>query len=323
MTKYNVSKPLISIIIPIYNVAPYLPSCLESCKAQTIENLQFILIDDGSTDKSGKIADQFSMEDSRFQVYHTENHGLSAALNYGLTKADAEWIMFIDSDDWVDPQFCELPLQAAMEFEADLVAFNIYYVKNNEHIERKLISNREIVDVTTGIVKGDIYRYNKLYHINLFDGIHYPEERNSEDTSITAKQIYMAKRIVCIPDFLYYYRKRKDSITHLRTFYTDLFIAELERYEFLIEKGYPVDKEEKFLFNCTIDYLSHVRPDKSDELYLKASSVISNFNISSDKLGRKDRIKLTAWKISPALFHLMYFLKGNKNNKNIYTNGFY
>ena len=199
-----------------------------------------------------------------------------------------------------------------MEFEADLVAFNIYEVKNNEPIESKTISNRGIVDVTTGIVKGDIYRWNKLYHINLFDGIPYPEERNGEDTSITAKQIYMAKRIACIPDCLYYYRDRKDSISYSRSYYTDLLVAEFERSEFLIEKGYPIEKEQKFLFYCTINYLSHIQPDNSDELYLKAASVMNNFDISFDKIGWKDRTKLAVWKISPALFHLMYFLKGKK-----------
>ena len=113
---------MVSVIVPVYNVEKYVRQCLESLKAQTLEDVEFVIIDDGSTDSSGRICDEYSI-DSRFRVFHTENRGLSAARNRGLDEARGEWIEFVDSDDWVLPGFCEVPLKAAIENNADLVIF--------------------------------------------------------------------------------------------------------------------------------------------------------------------------------------------------------
>ena len=123
---------MISVIVPIYNVEKYLPRCLDSLINQTYADVEFILIDDGSTDSSGKIADSYKDRAPRFKVFHTENHGLSAARNYGIEHSKGEWLMFVDSDDWVSPSFCETPMKAAIEYNADLIDFRVNSVKNGK-----------------------------------------------------------------------------------------------------------------------------------------------------------------------------------------------
>ena len=317
--KIDNSKPIISIIIPFYNVESFLPKCLNSCKVQTIENLQFILVDDGSTDKSGEIADQFSMEDKRFHVYHTENHGLSAALNYGLTKADADWIMFIDGDDWVEPDFCKIPLTTAIEYEADLVIFNYYVTISNKITENKNNLNTNVVDFFSLLDFDDWYRWNKLFHRTLFEGIQYPTGIAFEDIFVTPKQAYLAKQIVYIPDRLYYYRKRENSILTTLTeknrlnkkLFNNYFISRLEEYNFILEKGYHNDKVEKLLYYVSMEYLFNYWPNKNDELYQKACKIVNSIDISSEIYNWKHRMKVRILKIAPALFHIFYILKRN------------
>ena len=101
---------MISVIVPVYNVEPYLRKCLDSILAQTYRNLEILVIDDGSTDGSGRICDEYAGRDERIKVFHTENHGLSCARNLGLDNANGEWIGFVDSDDWIEPDMYEVLL---------------------------------------------------------------------------------------------------------------------------------------------------------------------------------------------------------------------
>ena len=102
---------------------------------KTYPDVEFILIDDGSTDNSGAIADQY--KDPSYRVFHTENHGLSAARNFGIEQARGEWLMFVDSDDWVEPGFCGIPYQAALHYDADLIIFRSFYAKNGKVMGKK------------------------------------------------------------------------------------------------------------------------------------------------------------------------------------------
>lgn len=128
----DMQQPLISVIVPIYNVEKYVRKCLDSLVAQTLREIEVICIDDGSTDRSGEIADEIARDDARFRVIHTENRGLSAARNRGIDEARSQWLMFVDSDDWVSPEFCRVPYEAAIEYGADLVIFGAYVVKREK-----------------------------------------------------------------------------------------------------------------------------------------------------------------------------------------------
>ena len=125
-------EKLISVIVPVYNVERYLRQCIESITNQSYKNLQIILIDDGSKDNSGKICDEYAEKDKRVEVIHKENTGVSAARNTGLDNAKGEWITFVDADDWVEKNFCEILIKKATENESDCIAcgYNKVYCNN-------------------------------------------------------------------------------------------------------------------------------------------------------------------------------------------------
>ena len=118
-------KPLVSVVIPVYNVRDYLPRCLESVICQTYRNIEIIVIDDGSTDDSGQICDQFARKDSRIRVFHGENHGLSFARNKGITHSKGEYLLFSDSDDWMESNTVETLMNVMLNAREDIVTVGI------------------------------------------------------------------------------------------------------------------------------------------------------------------------------------------------------
>lgn len=123
--------PLISVIVPIYNVAPWLPRCLDSIVGQTYKNLEIILIDDGSTDNSLEICQTYGAKDTRIKIIHQENKGVSAARNAGLDNAQGDFIMFVDPDDWLTLDACEKLLDTQQQTQTDVVMGNFYYSREN------------------------------------------------------------------------------------------------------------------------------------------------------------------------------------------------
>lgn len=158
---------MISVIVPIYNVEKYINKCLDSLILQSFPDVEFILVDDGSTDSSGEIAESY--DDKRFRVFHTHNCGLSGARNFGISQSRGEWLMFVDADDWVAPKFCNIPYQAALENDADLVIFQAYEVREITHWKsRKTLPLEGIVDPETATKYGETTAWNKLYKRELF-----------------------------------------------------------------------------------------------------------------------------------------------------------
>ena len=143
--------PCVSVIIPIYNVAPYLRRCLDSVLAQTYKKLDIILIDDGSTDLSGKMADEYACSDSRVQVIHQENGGLSHARNTGLDMMQGEWLMFVDSDDAIPENAVELLLKAALEKDTDMSMGSYYRCIQDGEKEGK----RQKEHIRSGVYRGE------------------------------------------------------------------------------------------------------------------------------------------------------------------------
>lgn len=326
----NENLPLISVIVPIYNVAPYLRKCLDSLNNQTMKQIEVIMIDDGSTDESGSIADEYVSDDwPVFRIIHMENKGLSAARNRGIDEARAEWIMFVDSDDWVEPGFCGIPLQTAEEYEADIVAFCFRSWKNGKEVQqlawRKLKNIRKAIGKislqrSTGIASTedairftDVVAWNKLYRRNLFDSIRYPEGRVYEDVATTHKLIYAAKRVVVIPDILYNHIHRKNSISHteFETNKRDGFISAKERYDSLKEHGCPLELYQAEVWNYAMGYL--IMTNNSDEVVKQAEAVLDSIPGMPKELPTKKRVMLLAWKIDKRFFHYICRLFGKKN----------
>lgn len=120
-------RPIISIIVPVYNTEKYLDKCIQSVLAQTYTNWELLLIDDGSTDSSGAICDKYAAEDNRIRVFHKENGGVSSARNLGLDNAQGEWISFVDADDWIENSMLHDAYQKAMDENAEIIFTDIKY----------------------------------------------------------------------------------------------------------------------------------------------------------------------------------------------------
>ena len=212
---------LISCIVPVYNVDKYLSRCLESLIKQTYENLEIIVVDDGSTDNCGKIIDEFSFKDNRVVALHKENGGLSDARNYGLLYAHGKYISFIDSDDWASPFYIENLYNSLKISNADLSISWFEKVVEGKKISLKCsksLLNLQILDNVSCIEKMlyqdyvETSAWGKLYKRELFIDNVYPKGEIYEDILVTYECLKRSKIVSVIRNVDYYYFQRKDSI---------------------------------------------------------------------------------------------------------------
>lgn len=208
---------LISVIIPIYNVEKYLKRCVDSVLNQTYNNLEIVLVDDGSPDNSGKICDDYAKSDSRIKVVHKKNGGLSSARNAGLDIATGEYVSFIDSDDWVEKDLYKVLTDIANENDVDII---ISQFKSGNKDEKNDKSDIKILDLTERFEsicnrKAETSVCGVLFKKGIFDKERFNENRLNEDfefySNISIKYDY---KIAVTSYQGYYYYLREDSITH-------------------------------------------------------------------------------------------------------------
>ena len=152
---------LISIIVPVYKVEPYLNKCVDSIINQTYKNIEIILVDDGSPDNCGKICDDYTKKDSRIKVIHKKNGGLSDARNYGIEASIGDYIMFVDSDDYISANMCEILLKTAKKYNADIINCNFEEVFSNaeSRINRQAVNKNEEVFSNLDMLKTFFFNY--------------------------------------------------------------------------------------------------------------------------------------------------------------------
>lgn len=233
----------ISVIIPVYNVEKYLKRCLDSVVNQTYKNLEIILIDDGSTDKSGNICDEYAAKDKRIIVIHKENGGLSDARNKGLDICTGDYISFIDSDDWIENGFYEYVVNNVKD--NDLLIFD-YYITNGKfskwikykNTEVELSKEKCLIELAK--TKLQSYACNKIYKLYLFDNIIFPEGRNYEDQAIMHLIVDKSTNIRYYNKAFYNYFQNPKGITHTVNYknYRDFLYVNILRGRFL-KKKYP------------------------------------------------------------------------------------
>lgn len=237
--------PLISVIVPVYNVKAYLKRCVDSLIHQTYTNIEIILIDDGSTDGSEYLCEECAKKDNRIRVIHQENGGLSAARNTGIDEAKGEWFSFIDSDDYVTKVFLERMLQLARKENAQIV-----------HCKRKTGKKNSIPVPPTGeiFVYSGIECYlnyftdkklpalesanNKIFHRDLFRDLRFIPGRIMEDMAIMHQLFERAEKVVYLAEEHYYYFQSGGSI--IRGKFTLLKLGALKSYEERLEFFYKV-----------------------------------------------------------------------------------
>ena len=212
---------LVSIIVPVYNVSPFIEKCVSSLLSQTYTNLEILLVDDGSPDDCPMICDVFARRDDRVKVIHQKNAGLSAARNAGIRAATGEYLAFVDGDDFVASDFIEVLLNACQEHHAQMAAcgFWEYYSEEKKTVvcvdETMVLSSQEaIIDIFTMKSRVQVMAWNKLYARELVKDtdIRYPEGCIHEDVFTTYRYCAVAEKVVCVPTPGYYYVQRPGSI---------------------------------------------------------------------------------------------------------------
>ena len=234
---------LISIIIPVYKVEKYLEKCIESVLNQTYTNLQIILVDDGSPDNCGKICDEYAKKDSRIEVIHKANGGLSDARNVGISKAKGRYIGFVDSDDYIKENMYEILLNLIKKYDADVSICNLYdVIDGNEYIRNKENGIQEYsrLDILKEVLLDkniQSYAWNKLYKKELFDEVKYPIGKKYEDIGTTFYIFEKCNKIVVTSEPEYYYLKRSDSLVNNVTESTvfDYMELILQRYLYIYD----------------------------------------------------------------------------------------
>ena len=260
---------LISVIIPVYNVKTYLQDCIESVLRQTYRNLQIILVDDGSTDASGEMCDQYAKKDSRITVIHKKNGGLSDARNVGIEYAQGEYIGFVDSDDWIDVDMYQKLLSLILETEADIAvceAIEVYgdtYYSRASNQKLLLADKQKALDILFEGNKYKCHAWNKLYRKKLFSNIQFPVGRYYEDIFVMHLLYDHSNRIAFLDEGLYYYRQRENSIVHTLNVkaYMDLLEAICLQYDFC-----KTEKQRNYI-SCT---MLNTIVDIKNELFAKS-----------------------------------------------------
>lgn len=270
--------PTISIVVPIYKVEPYLRQCLDSIVEQTYQNLEIILVDDGSPDNCGAICDEYAARDERIRVIHKENGGVSSARNIGLAAAAGEWLGWVDGDDWIEPDMYEYMLRNALEQNADVAVcgrmerypdrdvfwgWDILQLWSREQAAGYLLEDKELRS----------YLCDKLWRRELFADIEFPEGQVYEDIMVTCRLILKAERVIALPESKYNYRQRSDSIVWTKTLTqaVDYFRAAKRRLEEL-EGDWPEytpQLEEQCMMGCRSIWSSYHKAGKAERKALR------------------------------------------------------
>ena len=244
MEKVN---PLISIIIPVYKVELYLKQCVESILIQTYSNIEVILVDDGSPDSCPQICDEYARKDYRIKVIHKSNGGLSDARNVGLNIAVGQYVVFVDSDDWIENTMVEHLLFACKKYNVEMATCARYITDG--HSTRAVAFNGparaySAEEALNEILLGksmDVAAWDKIYVRNLFEEIRFPVGENNEDIAVFYKLVDLAGRVAHTGTTEYFYRSRPGSITKLK-YSTDarkIIEKNLNSIENFLEKEYP------------------------------------------------------------------------------------
>ena len=243
---------MISIIIPVYNAEKHLRRCLNSICSQTLKKLDIILMDDGSTDGSGKICDEYAKQDSRIRVYHTNNRGHYLARQFALERAREignMYIGFVDADDWIEPDMYAIMLEAAKTTNADIVECGFFIDYPNETRtwlpkEGLFSTGDSLYELLHG--RTHDYFWNKLWNINCYNNFAFPPARAYADASICYKLFAKSERIIGIPQAKYHYVQNTESIVHAHDMrLINMWRVNHEKYEFIQSEMQNMVSEDK------------------------------------------------------------------------------
>ena len=306
--------PLVSVIVPVCDTKPYLPRCLDSLLAQTLERIEVVVIDDGSTDGSGALVDEYAARDGRVRVVHGRRAGAAAARNRGIEIARAPRLMFVDSDDWVEPDFCLHAHQAAEEHRCDLVYFMHRRVFGDGRVETVkaprpagLASEADALFVSDHVA---VTVWSMLCDQRLFDEVRFPEGRLGEDMGTTHRLVHAARRIWLLDEAPYHYTFGREGSawnTLSERLVDDSFDMGRLRIDDLEEWGYDVIYQEQLLATFYLVHRGRVggRGEESHRLARESGPI-------SRELEPALRRMLRLYRACPWLFDCVCKLSGRR-----------
>lgn len=265
---------LISIVVPVYNVEAFLPACLDRIINQTYPNLEILLVDDGATDSSAMICEQYKEKDNRIVVLHKPNGGLSDARNHAIDVAKGELITFIDSDDLVDTTYCEELLKTMQKHDVDISICNTVLFCEDLPESGTAASSfvYEGTDAAKAFFQGRFgpTAWGKLYKRELFKDIRYPKGKINEDLFVILELLLLCNKIASGANTNYYYRQRRGSIQNSSSVKTaDYIEAHAHNYSLIQEK---------------VPNLSHLAESAWMYSYLNASNILIKNNAKDNRL---------------------------------------
>lgn len=267
------STPLISIIVPVYNIKEYLPRCVESLRAQTYSNIEILLVDDGSTDGTGALCDELAAKDERIRVFHKENGGSSSARNLGLSKAQGEYIGFVDSDDYVEPDMYECLYRALQEQDAQIAQVGRNEIDEQGNLlpdicipseETEFLQSRDFLKELL-MHRGDCSFCTKLFAKSLLKGREFPVGLLNEDFHLLVNMLPKVKGIVSLPGYKYhvFYRIGSNSRKQNKEDFSRVFADSVDNADMvlgIVEKEFEDLKKVAFRFGIfqRLEYLLHI-----------------------------------------------------------------
>ena len=310
----------VSIVVPVYNVEDCLSYCVDSLRQQTYKNIEIILVDDGSTDSSGEICDQYAQEDERIKVLHIDNGGQSRARNIGVQASSSDWIMFLDSDDYYDLKAVEYLVALRDKYAVDLVVTSIVEVRNYQtelNTDDISLGNSEKLDRYTGLVRmfyGNsvgTHPGGKLYKKEILLQYPYPEGMIYEDLAMAYEHIhYCAKIAVGYRSVYKYYRRMGSTVNSKYSERLLNFYKAMEWNRSYIERDYPNDKEMRRALNVRYVFngLHVVHAMLSSGMYREINKIRKEYKqyfqdvmLNPDVTG-KNKLKYLMLLVSPKLY---------------------
>lgn len=308
-------QALVSIVVPVYNRHNYLAECLDSLVAQTYQNLEIILVDDGSTDDSLAICQAYAKKDARFKVLAQSNAGVSVARNNGIQTATGQYLMFVDSDDYVASDYCEQAVSCLEKYNSDICCFGYVEVdKDSEkYVERVATLDGPITkEQAMAITIEDSHPVNKIYKREMFANLKFPANKVYEDAYIMYKVFDLAKRISYLPQATYFYVQNKKSIVNEMSpkNIADQFDSSNEQYKFF-QANYPTVATgmAEFMLVRALRYCTYCPKNYNRSLYEQAYQIIKTSPVDPATLDRRYQVTMKLFRFSAPLALAIFKLR--------------
>ena len=307
-------QALVSIVVPVYNMEAYLAKCVDSLLNQTYRKIEIILVNDGSKDQSLEICQQYAKADQRVKVINKKNGGLSDTRNVGIRQANGQYLMFVDSDDYVAEDFCEVAVTNIEKYSADICCTGYFGVENGD-------ITKEIVDFKEGLISKeqamqltieDSHAWDKIYKSTLFAQLEYPVGKVYEDTYLTYQLFEKAEKIAYVPKAIYYYVDRETSIVSEMSpkNIADQFDSSNEQYKFFQAK-YPAVATgmAEFMLVRALRYCTYCPKNYNRALYEQAYQIIKTSPVDPATLDRRYQVTMKLFRFSAPLALAIFKLR--------------